>query len=252
MDARLMRALAIAAFVLLAWPAAAAAATDVWLFYGWGPNGWSSGIDEIARRARTLSGVNRVTVLDYRDTQRAYEEGRASPAEHSLVYGGYSCGGNAALAVGGALRNNGRSVHVITLQPSLWCGRYPTTDNMLYVQDTWSSDTFGLGSYQPEGPPAHYTTFVERPNPHGAADTDPTYQRDAVLAIGAVADPSRKWVLQCHLHRTAHVVRHDAQVIWFEEPGNATPCGPGHRHHGHTLIIHRAPGGGISHALIHH
>ena len=211
-----MKKLLCLLLLLLATPASAA--TDVWLFYGWGPNGWSSGIDQIARRVRTLRGVNSVHVYDYRETQRAYNEAVASPHEHSLAFVGYSCGGNAALSVAGALANNARTTHVIALQPSVWCGRYPTTPNMRYVQDSWSSWTFGLGSYMPEGPPAHYTVFVERPNPHGAADTDPLYQRDAVFAVGAVADPSRKWLLERHLIRTApHVDRQDAQVIWRRE-----------------------------------
>ena len=181
-----MRQYFYALLVLCASASPALAATDVFLFYGWGPNGWSSGIDQIARRIRTLRGINSVHVYDYRETQRAYNEAVAAPSEHSVAFVGYSCGGNAALAVGGALH---RTAHVIALQPSIWCGRYRTTSNMRYVQDTWSADTFGLGSYQPEGPPAHYTVFVERLNPHGAADTDPVYQRDAVLAVGAVADP---------------------------------------------------------------
>jgi len=89
---------------------------------------------------------------------------------------------------------------------------------MRYVQDSWSSRTWGLGSYMPEGPPAGYTVFVERPNPHGAADTDVLYQRDAVMAVGAVADPSRRWILERHLQRTApHVDRQDATVIWRRE-----------------------------------
>jgi len=104
------------------------------------------------------------------------------------------------------------------LQPSQWCGRYGTTPSMRYVQDSWSSGTFGLGSYMPEGPPAGYTVFVERPNPHGAADTDPLYQRDAVYAVGAVADPTRKAALKRHLVRSApHVDRQDATVIWRRE-----------------------------------
>jgi hypothetical protein len=204
-----------AATVLLSLTLPAQAATDVWLFYGWGPNGWSSGIDQIARRVRTLRGVNSVHVYDYRETQRAYDEATAANHEHSVAFVGYSCGGNSALAVGGALH---RTAHVIALQPSVWCGRYPTTPNMRYFQDTWSSGTFGLGSYQPEGPPAHYTTFVERPNPHGAADTDPLYQRDAVFAVGAVADPARRWLLERHLARSApYIDRQDAQVIWRRE-----------------------------------
>ena len=89
---------------------------------------------------------------------------------------------------------------------------------MIYVQYTWSPWTFGFGSYQPEGPPAAYTVFIQRDNYHGTADTDPLYQRDAVLAVGAVADPSRKWILDRHLQRTApHIDRQDAQVIWRRE-----------------------------------
>jgi hypothetical protein len=194
------------------------AATDVWLFYGWGPNGWSSGIDQIARRVRTLRGVGTVHVYDYRETQRAYDEAVASSHEHSLAFVGYSCGGNGALAVGGALAHNNRTAHVIALQPSVWCGRYPTTANMRYVQSTWSGGTLGLGSYQPEGPPAHYSMFIERHEPHGAADTDPLYQRDAVFAVGAIADPSRRHLLERHLQRSApHVDRQDATVMWRRE-----------------------------------
>ena len=208
----------IYAFVLCLMSFPARGAADIWLFYGWGPNGWSSGIDQIARRVRTLRGVNSVHVYDYRETQRAYNEAVATPHEHSLAFVGYSCGGNATLSVGAALANNNRTVHVIALQPSVWCGRYRTTPNMRYVQDTWSPWTFGLGSYQPEGPPAHYTVFVQRDNYHGAADTDPLYQRDAVFAVGAVADPSRKWLLERHLQRSApYVDRQDAQVIWRRE-----------------------------------
>jgi len=211
-----MRLLLAALLLCLAWPAWGA--TDVWLFYGWGPDGWSSGIDQIARRVRTLRGVNSVHVYDYRETQRAYNEAVATPHEHALVFVGYSCGGNATLAVAGALLQNNRNAHVIALQPSVWCGRYATTGNMRYVQDTWSGGTFGLGSYMPEGPPAHYTTFIERRNRHGAADTDPLYQRDATFAVGAIADPSRRWLLDRHLARSApHIDRQDAQVIWRRE-----------------------------------
>jgi len=205
----------LAAVLFTAIPTPTHAATDVWLFYGWGPDGWSSGIDQIARRVRTLRGVHSVHVSDYRDTQAAYDYLVSRPAEHSLATVGYSCGGNAALATAAALN---RPTHVVMLQPSQWCGRYGTTPAMRYVQDSWSSGTFGLGSYMPEGPPAGYTVFVERPNPHGAADTDPLYQRDAVYAVGAVADPTRKAALKRHLVRSApHVDRQDATVIWRRE-----------------------------------
>ena len=192
------------------------AATDVWLFYGWGPHGWSSGIDQIARRVRTLSGVNHVTVLDYRDTQRAYDEARQSPHEHSLAFVGYSCGGNAAIATCAAFASSGRACYVIALQPSRWCGQYATTHNMPVVQDTWSAGTFGLGDYQPPGD-AHRTILIERPNPHGAADTDATYQRDAVFAVGAIADPSRRHWLANHLGWTTHFIGSNGRTVWLRE-----------------------------------
>src|ERR1700758_3530820 len=125
-----MERLALTLAVILALFTPALAATDVWLFYGWGPDGWSSGIDGIARRVRALRGVNSVHVMDYRYTQTAYDQAVATPHEHSLAFVGYSCGGNAALAVAGSLAHNGRTAHVIALQPSVWCGRYPTTSNM--------------------------------------------------------------------------------------------------------------------------
>ena len=192
----------------------AKAATDVVLMYGWGPNGWSNGIDQIARKARTLRGVEATWVGDYRATQSAYQFLVSRPAEHSLVLVGYSCGGNSALLTAGSLN---RPTHVIMLQPSVWCGRYGTTHQM-HVQDTWSSGNFGLGAYQPEGPPAGYTTFIQRDHYHGAADTDPLYQRDALTAIGAVADPSRRAARQRYLQRTApNIDRQDATVIWRRE-----------------------------------
>ena len=209
------RLLAITALLGLLMAGKGYSATDVVLFYGWGPNGWSSGIDQIARKVRTLRGVEATWVGDYRDTQSAANWLASCPHDHAIVCVGYSCGGNAALATCGAV---GRPTHVIALQPSQWCGRYRTTSGMQYVQDTWSGGTFGLGSYQPEGPPAHYTAFIERPNPHGAADTDVLYQRDAIYAVGAVADPSRRYLLERHLIRTApHVDRQDASVIWRRE-----------------------------------
>jgi hypothetical protein len=200
--------------IALLWSAPAWAATDIVLMYGWGPNGWSSGIDQIARKARTLRGVNATWVGDYTQTQAAYDWLHSRSHEHSLICVGYSCGGNGALVTCGALN---RPTHVIMLQPSIWCGRYPVTHQM-HVQDTWSSGNFGLGAYQPEPGPAIYTTFIQRDHYHGAADTDPMYQRDALYAIGAVADPSRQAARQRYLARTApHVDRQDANVIWRRE-----------------------------------
>jgi hypothetical protein len=192
-------------------------ASDVVLFYGWGPDGWSAGIDQIARKVRTLRGVDATWVGDYSHVQSAYDWAVARPPEHSLACVGYSCGGNQCVNFCGGMHRYNRSCAVIMLQPSQWCGRYPTTPNMI-IQDTWSPWTWGLGSWQPEPVPARYTTFVERQNPHGAADTSVQYQRDAVFAVGAVADPSRRYLLERHLIRTApHVDRQDASAIWRRE-----------------------------------
>ena len=190
-------------------------ATDVGLFYGWGPDGWSSGIDQIARKVRALRGVDATWVGDYRLTAEAHNWLMSRPREHSLVCAGYSCGANAAIVTCASLP---RPNAVVALQPSIWCGRYQAGASTRYVQNTWSSGNFGLGAYQTEGPPAHYTVNIQRDHYHGAADTDVMYQRDAVYAVGAVADPSRRHLLERHLIRTApHVDRQDAFVIWRRE-----------------------------------
>src|SRR6516164_7891207 len=77
------------------------AGTRVWLMYGWGDNafGSSSGIDEIAARARTIPGVTQVNVRNYWDTTTIYNEVMASPTTERIVLGGYSCGANSATVV---------------------------------------------------------------------------------------------------------------------------------------------------------
>jgi hypothetical protein len=185
-----MKRIAVALlFCLFAIPAHAV--TDVWLFYGAGLHGFSQGVDQIASRVRRLRGVGTVHgPYDYRDTQRAYDEIRATPSQHKIVIGGYSCGAASALTVGGALGS--RRVHILGIQPSLWCGRYPTTPNMVYAQDTYGLcwETLGLGCYQFDGTSPH-TVLIERPGRHLKADQDSAYQRDVVLATAAVADPAR-------------------------------------------------------------
>src|SRR4030095_1931976 len=78
------------------------AETDVWLFRGWGPSGFSTGIDQLARKIRPLRGIGRVTTLDYRQTQLAYNQAQATPAGVKLVFGGYSCGASSAMILGNA------------------------------------------------------------------------------------------------------------------------------------------------------
>jgi len=200
------------------------AATDVWVFYGAGPHFLSSGMNQIARRARTLSGVGAVHgPYDYRETQRAYNEIMAAPPEHSIVISGYSCGGNAALSVAQGLARNSRAVNLALIQPSVWCGWYlPTTANVGLAQNSYSGciETFGLGCLRLYGA-AQENVNIYRPSRHLRGDNDPASQRDVLSAIYRVANPRG--------------------------------CDPSrHQCHAHTLVVHRAPGGGMSHTLIHH
>ena len=180
-----MRLLVALLLLLLALPAQAA--TDVWLFYGAGPHILSSGMKQIARRMRHFAVVH--GPYDYRETQRAYDEIRATPSDHKIVLGGYSCGAASALVVGGALGT--RRVGVLGLQPSLWCGRYPTTSNMHVFAETYGLcwQTGGLGCYQADGAAPH-AVYIERPERHLRADNDVRYQNDMVLAADAIADPA--------------------------------------------------------------
>ena len=56
--------IAAALLLLLASLSPLSAETDIWLFRGWGPAGFSTGIDQLGRKLQTLRGVGRVTVLD--------------------------------------------------------------------------------------------------------------------------------------------------------------------------------------------
>ena len=203
---------------LLASPAYAA--ENIWLFYGAGPHAFSSGIDQIARRARTFSGVGHVGTYDYMDTQRVYDEVLASPPSDTATIVGYSCGGNSGLAVTQGLARNGRPVHLLTMQPSVWCGWYlPTTSNVVYAQNTYAGciETLGLGCLRLYGD-AQQTVNIFRPEPHLRADTDPAYQRDVLRAIYFIANP-----YECR----------------------------GHHCHSHTVVIHRPPGGPAQVHVIH-
>jgi len=211
-----MRKLAIALLLALTLPAGAA--ENVWLFYGAGPHIFSSGINTIARRARTISGVGRVATYDYRDTQRVYDEILASPHSDTATIVGYSCGGNASLAVAQGLARNGRPVHLLSIQPSVWCGWYlPTTSNVVYAQDTYSSCllTLGLGCLRYYGD-AQRTVLIFRPEGHLRGDNDPDAQRDVLAAIYAIANPSRRGVVGRHLARTTDVTLSTGQKWWLE------------------------------------
>ena len=202
-------------FCLLASPSVAA--TDVWFLYGWGPPAWSSGVDQMARRARTLSGVGTVHgPYSYYETQRVYDEINAAPAEHHIVISGYSCGANAATVIGTALH---RHHYIAGIQPSLWCGSYSTTSSTLAAQDTYNSNclqTLGFGCAAYHGG-AQKILLIDRPDLHPQADNDPNAQRDVLGLIYAVANPSRSHLHINRLGRTTHFIRYNGQSVWLRE-----------------------------------
>jgi hypothetical protein len=216
----MIRILAILLGVLLVTPADAA--TSVWGFRGWGLPGWSRGVDQIARQARHIPNVTSVRVYNYYDTQRVADEIRRAPGK--VVIFGYSCGANASVVTANAFQYQRNIDAVLGMQPSIWCGGgYETAvlDNVGYAQNTFASciQTLGLGCQRWYG--ARHLRQIYRAARHGQADTDPAYQQDVLRAINLVA--------------------------------NGGTCDPARHHcHGHTLIVHRAPGGGTTHTLIHH
>jgi hypothetical protein len=217
----MMRALlAIALAACLSW--SAAAATRVWGLYGWGPNGWSDGVDQIAAQARTIPGVEFVHTYDYRDTQRVADEISASHGARIAIYG-YSCGGNSAWIIGSAFAGVRNINEVLGMQPSIWCGggtNVTLPRNIGYAQNTFSYGTFGLGAQRWHGARRLYE--IERPSRHANADNDPAYQNDVLSAIATLAGATR-------------------------------PCDPArHRCHSHTLIIHRTPEGESRFVVLHH
>jgi hypothetical protein len=168
-------------------------ATRVWLMYGLGGQGTSTGIDEIAARARQIPGVVQVNVREYWDTTRIYNEVLAAPAGDRIVLGGYSCGANSATVVARALWQVARKVNTIAnIQMSLWCGGDALESNVTYGQSTYNADcaqTFGFGCKPLEPAPSFLGKIVNinRPDSHGYADNDPAAQQDVLTAIAATS-----------------------------------------------------------------
>ena len=166
MDMRYGLGLGALLALLLSGSPEACAGTRVWLMYGWGDNafGTSSGIDEIAARARTIPGVTQVNVRNYWDTQTVYNEIMASPTSDRIVVGGYSCGLNAATVVARGLWESGRHVStVVGIQQSVWCGGDALESNVKYGQGTYNADcrqTFGLGCKPLEAAPSFMGKIV--------------------------------------------------------------------------------------------
>ena len=199
-----------------AWPAFGG--TKVWGFRGAGFEAWSQGVDQIAEQARHIHGVTDVRVFNYYETQQVYNEVAATPHGTRVAVYGYSCGANAATLIGTGFAGRRNINEVLGMQPSIWCGGSPQlTQNVGYAQNTFAPcwATLGLGCQQWSG--ARRLSQIERLSRHLYADEDPAYQQDVLSSIAYLAGQ------QCE-----------------------------HCAHGHTLIIHRAPGGGITHTLVHH
>jgi hypothetical protein len=203
----------------------ALAGTRVWLMYGWGDNafGSSSGIDEIAARARNIPGVTQVNVRNYWDTQTIYNEVVASPTTDRIVLGGYSCGANSATVVARALWQVHRTAHTIAnIQMSLWCGGDALESNVIYGQGTYNADcaqTLGLGCKPLEGAPSFlgHIVNINRPDRHGAADNDPATQDDVLKAIAATSLYGTRPVLPPRPVR-------DCRFAWTSERGAVAAC----------------------------
>jgi len=203
----------------------ARAGTRVWLMYGWGDNfaGTSSGIDEIAARARQIPGVTHVAVHNYWDTQTIYNEIVAAPAGDRIVLGGYSCGANSATVVARALWQISRHVHTIAnIQMSKGCGGDALESNVTYGQSTYNADcrqTWGLGCKPLEPAPSFLGTInnINRPDSHGAADNDPATQRDVLAAIAATSLYGHRPVLPPRPVR-------DCRFAWTSERGAVAAC----------------------------
>jgi hypothetical protein len=169
--------------------------TRVWGLYGWGDNwrGSSSGVDEIAVKARQIPGVEFVHIFNYYQTQEVFDEIRAAPTDTKIAIYGYSCGANAMTVIAKGL-NGIRKVDTLAgIQESLWCGGDPLFANVVYGQVTYGGcgQTLGLGCKQLEAGDGFEGTIlnISRPERHGPADNDPAYQQDVLDAIGETAAP---------------------------------------------------------------
>ncbi len=168
------------------------ASTRVWAMYGMGNDvfGSSAGIDQIVTRARTFPNVASVRVFNYYQTQQIANEIMAAPKTDRIVIVGYSCGANAASTLSYGL-NGHRNVTIATIQPSLWCGGYPITNNVRYAQETYGGCflTLGFGCLQYQGAPGYTGRIVriKRPDIHPWADLDPNAQNDVLSVIAGSA-----------------------------------------------------------------
>lgn len=171
---------------------AASAATRVWGLYGWGDNiaGSSSGVDDIAAKARGIPGVVAVEVRNYWEQERVRDEILAAPPHDRIVIYGYSCGLNGATTIAKLVAP--RRVTVSGIQQSLWCGGDPLYDNTDYGQSTYGSciETWGLGCKRLTAGEGFAGSIVNIRRPdleHEAADEDLDAQQDVLDVIAQTA-----------------------------------------------------------------
>jgi hypothetical protein len=193
----------------------ASAGTRVWLLYGAGGQSTSTGIDEIAARARRIPGVTAVTVREHYQHREVEDEILAAPSSDRIVVGGYSCGLNGATAIARDLWQVRHIDTVVGIQASKWCGGDDLESNVRYGQSTYGGCimTLWLGCKQLAPAPSFTGNIrnIKRPDLHSAADNDPDAQRDVLEAITVTAlyghrppPPAGRPGLECRWIWTSH------------------------------------------------
>lgn len=169
------------------------AVTLVWLLYGAGGQSTSTGIDEIADKARNIPGVDAVNVREWQERARVVDEIMAAPADARIIIGGYSCGLNSATEISRTLWERGRAVAtVVGIQQSLWCGGSGLESNVTFGGSVFNSAcamTGGLGCKPLEAAPSFQGQIVnvDLPLSHQEADNDPQAQAYVLAVIAATA-----------------------------------------------------------------
>jgi hypothetical protein len=202
---------------VVSYPVAHPSATTgehVRLFNGLGNATTSPGIAQIATRAAQTPGVTQVQVYNYYMTQQAADDANAEPSTVKQFFGGYSCGANATPATGNGVKH---PVWEAVIQASVWCGAYAFGQNVNVFQETYNPswfETLGFGAYKvPAGPGFTGTaSYINRPDCHPCADTDPDAQNDVLGVIRSVAAQSASARLKAHFKPVIRdVIRYHGQ-----------------------------------------
>ena len=182
---------------------------------GLGPSAWSVGMDDFGQQAAKLPGVTRVDVYDWYQSQTVIGDINAEPPTVRQFVGGYSCGANNTPNVIANLKVHASAA---VIQASDWCGQTTLGSNVDAFQETYNTnfiETFGLGAYQiPAGAGfAGTATYINRPDAHLSAATDPDAQADVLIAIKRATLASSR----LHGRRSpviSRIVRYHGQPIY--------------------------------------